>query len=107
LYLKANPRAVLAAGFFMPLETTMTTPAPAERRVRPRARRAQLPETDTGLITRDAFARQHGITKHTLGAWVRRGLPFVKICGLMYFRVETAREWIAAQERTAAAEKRR
>jgi hypothetical protein len=79
---------------------TMTTPAPAERRVRPHARRARLPETETGLITEDAFAAQHGISKHTLRVWIGNGLPFVKIGGLIYFRAVAARAWFAAQEKT-------
>jgi hypothetical protein len=79
-----------------------TTPAPVEgRRARPRARRALLPEAETtGLITRDRFCAEHGITRHTLRLWIGNGLPFVKIGGLIYFRVTAVRAWVAAQERT-------
>jgi hypothetical protein len=71
----------------------IATPAPAEgRRARPRVRRAQLREAETGLITRAAFAAQHGVSEVTVRAWCRRGLAYVKICGLIYLRVESARE---------------
>lgn len=79
-------------------EIPTTTPAPAERRARPRARRAALPKADTGMITSDAFAAQHGITLPTLRLWMREGLPFVRICGLVFFRAESAREWFASRE---------
>jgi hypothetical protein len=72
-----------------------TTPAPAEGRVRPRARRAQLPETSsTGLMARVAFAAEHGVTDETVRRWVRDGLPCVYLGGLPFIPLADAREWI-------------
>lgn len=75
-----------------------TTPAPAERRrVRPRARRAQLLESaTTGLVPRAALAHQLGVSERTLTNW---GIPSVKVGGLTYYRQETVRGWFAERER--------
>ena len=77
-----------------------TKPAPAEgRRARPRARRAELAESAaTGLVTRAALARELGITERTVMKYVERGLPFVRVGGLVYFRAESARAWFAKRE---------
>ena len=78
---------------------TPTRPVPAKGRwARPRARRARLPEAETGLMTRAAFAAQHGVSEVTVRTWVRRGLPCIRVGGLVYFRISAARQWFAEQE---------
>jgi phage terminase Nu1 subunit (DNA packaging protein) len=76
-----------------------TTPAPAEgRRARPRARRAKLRESETGLVPRAAFAVMHGVSERTVMKWAREGLPYIRVGGLVFFRLESARAWFAGRE---------
>jgi hypothetical protein len=75
---------------------TLTTPAPEGRRARPRARRAQLPESaSTGLVPRAALAKELGICERTL---TKYGLPFVRVGGLVFYRAESVRAWFAERE---------
>lgn len=78
---------------------TTNTPAPEGRRARPRARRAQLPEGATsGLVPRAALARELGVCERTLAKY---GLPFVRVGGLIYFRAQSIRDWLAERETAA------
>ena len=75
------------------------TPAPEGRRARPRARRAQLPESaSTGLVPRAALARELGISERTLMKYAELGLPLVRVGGLVYFRAASVRAWFAERE---------
>jgi phage terminase Nu1 subunit (DNA packaging protein) len=60
-----------------------------------------LGESVTGLIQRAAFAAMHGVSERTVMRWVSEGLPYIRVCGLVFFRTETARAWFADRETAA------
>lgn len=54
-----------------------------------------------GYAKRDELAAAFGVTERTIARWTDQvnGLPMTKIGNRVFYRIESAREWIAGRER--------